>query len=399
MTFGARGLSASFNRFLASEQSGSVLLIVCTLFSLTLTNSPFGANYLPFWHTQLFGLRLDQWINDGLMAVFFLLIGLELERELYIGELSNPRNTLLPIIAAIGGMLAPALIHFAFNAGTPEQSGFGIPMATDIAFALGALALLGRRIPSSLKVFVVAFAVIDDLGAILIIATFYSAKLALVYLVAAFAIWAFLLLLGLRFRVMALWPYLIGGAVMWACMLKSGVHATLAGVMLAFAIPFANKRAEGKQSPSHRLEHLLSRPVAFFILPVFALANTCIPLESDWMSYLNQANNLGILAGLTLGKPLGITLLCLIAVIAGFCSLPPGLGWNHVIGAGFLGGIGFTMSIFIANLAFPDAPATINASKIAILLASLIAGVVGVLWVRLSCSKRNGQAGTVPPSQ
>ncbi len=317
------------------------------------------------------------------------MIGLELEREIYVGELSNPRNALLPIMAAAGGMLVPGLIHFAFNAGTPEQSGFGIPMATDIAFALGALALLGKRIPSSLKVFVVAFAVIDDLGAILIIAAFYSAKLHLFYLLMAFALWGALLLCNFRFRVMSLWPYIVAGVLMWAFMLKSGVHATLAGVLLAFAIPFSHKSEDAK-SPSHRLEHFIARPVAFFVLPVFALANTCIVLNADWVTYINQANSLGILAGLAVGKPLGITLFCLIAVVAGLCSLPGGVGWNHIIGAGFLGGIGFTMSIFIANLAFPGMPMTVDASKISILLASLIAGVVGLLWIRLSCRKRAG---------
>ena len=341
-----------------------------------------GADYLSFWQTHVGRLSLEHWINDALMAMFFLLIGLELERELYIGELSNFKNALLPIFAAIGGMVAPALIHFALNTGTPTQSGFGIPMATDIAFALGGLAILGNRISASLKVFVVAFAVIDDLGAIVIIAAFYAAELAIWYLVGALAVWALLVALN-RLRVMSLIPYLLGGALMWFLMLKSGVHATIAGVMLAFAIPFSAKD-EDKASPSHKLEHFLHKPVAFIILPIFALANTGVLVGADWMHDLTSANSLGIIAGLVIGKPLGVTFLCFVAVTCGICRLPADLNWRHVFGAGMLGGIGFTMSIFIANLAFAGNPETINASKMAILSASLLAGAAGFIWLRSS---------------
>lgn len=375
-------LSATFRRFLASEQSGGFLLIACTLLSLALSNATPGADYLAFWQTKIAGLSLEHWINDGLMAIFFLFIGLELERELYVGELSNFRKALLPMVAAVGGMVAPALIHYGFNAGMPTQAGFGIPMATDIAFALGALAILGRSIPSSLKVFIVAFAVMDDLGAIIIIAAFYTAQLSVAYLAAALAVWVLLLVCNRVFRIMALLPYLLGGALMWALMLKSGVHATLAGVLLAFAIPFSHK-LEDAESPSHRLEHALHRPVAFLILPIFALANTCIVIDPDWLAQLSGANSLGIIAGLLLGKPLGVALLCFSAVLVGLCRLPADLKWPHVIGAGFLGGIGFTMSIFIANLAFPDSPGAINASKMAILAASVSAGLLGMLWLKL----------------
>jgi NhaA family Na+:H+ antiporter len=375
-------LSNTFNRFFDSEKSSGVLLIAFTLFSILLANSAIGHEYLSFWQTHLAGLSLEHWINDGLMAIFFLLIGLELEREIYVGELSNFKNSLLPIVAALGGMLVPALIHFSLNQVTPTQDGIGIPMATDIAFALGVLAILGNKIPSSLKVFVVAFAVIDDLGAIVLIAVFYTAKLSVSYLLAAIFVWAVLIFLNRKFRVIALLPYLIGGAFMWYFMLKSGIHATVAGIMLAFAIPFSVKDND-QQSPSHKLEHFLHKPVAFIILPIFALANTGITIEAGWMNELISANNLGIALGLIFGKPLGVSLFCFFAVLAGICQLPEDLKWLHIIGAGILGGIGFTMSIFITNLAFPNDVETINSAKMAILLASLSAGALGFIWFKL----------------
>lgn len=373
-------LSKTFNEFFDSEKSGGILLIICTVLSLLVTNSSIGADYLSFWQRYMGSLSLEQWINDALMAIFFLLIGLELERELYCGELSNFRNALLPIFAALGGMVAPALIHFSLNTGMPTQSGMGIPMATDIAFALGVLAILGNRIPASLKVFIVAFAIIDDLGAIVIIAVFYTAKLSVWYLVGTLAVWASLIMLN-RFRIMSLIPYLLGGLLMWFFMLKSGVHATIAGVMLAFAIPFSDKD-EDKASPSYKLEHFLHKPVAFIILPIFALANTGILVGAEWIQNLTSMNSLGIIAGLIVGKPLGVTLFCLVAVLSGICRMPPDLNWRHVFGAGVLGGIGFTMSIFITNLAFAGNAETINAAKTAILSASLAAGIVGFLWLQ-----------------
>ena len=230
MEIAPRTLSNTFNKFFDSETSSGNLLIVCTVLSLVLTNSPIGPEYLSFWQRNVGGLSLEHWINDALMAIFFLFIGLELERELYIGELSNVKNALLPIVAAIGGMVAPALIHFSINAGTPTQAGIGIPVATDIAFALGVLATLGNRIPASLKVFVVAFAVIDDLGAIVVIAAFYTSQLSAWHLVGALAVWTLLFALNRLFRIVSLVPYLLGGALMWFLMLKSGIHATIAGV-------------------------------------------------------------------------------------------------------------------------------------------------------------------------
>lgn len=373
-------ITKTFQQFFDSEKSSGILLIICTVFSLVVTNSALGNQYLNFWQINFGGLSLAHWINDALMAIFFLLIGLELERELYSGELSNFKNALLPIFAAFGGIVTPALIHFTLNAGTPTQAGIGIPMATDIAFALGVLALLGSRIPQSLKVFIVAFAVIDDLSAILIIAVFYTAQLSIWYLAGALSVFALLIILNRFFHIIALAPYLLGGALMWFLMLKSGVHATVAGVMLAFAIPYSSKDND-VESPSHRLEHILHKPVAFVILPIFALANTSVVISADWMQSLISSNSIGIMAGLLIGKPLGVIVLCFIAVASGLCRLPPDLNWRHIFGAGILGGIGFTMSIFITNLAFAENIAVINASKTAILMGSLGAGAMGYLWL------------------
>jgi NhaA family Na+:H+ antiporter len=378
-----RKLSKTFKNFFDSEKSSGIVLIICTIVSLIVTNSALGTNYLSVWHASVGGLSVEHWINDGLMAIFFLFIGLELERELYSGELSDFKNALLPIFAAIGGILVPALIHFVFNFGTPAQAGIGIPMATDIAFALGVLALLGNRVPASLKIFLTALAVIDDLGAIIIIAVFYTAKLSIFYLAGAVLVFVILLAMNRFFRIKSLIPYLLGGALAWFLMLKSGVHATIAGVLLAFTIPYSAVE-DDEDSPSYKLEHFLHKPVAFVILPVFALANTGIVIGADAFQNLFSPNSSGIILGLTLGKPIGITLLSFIVVSLGICRLPLDLNWKHIFGAGLLGGIGFTMSIFITNLAFAGNAETINASKIAILLASLTAGTIGFLWLKLN---------------
>ena len=367
-----RFLSNTLKEFAASEKAGGTVLILCTLVSLLLANSPLGGQYLHFWDLPFAGLTVENWVNDALMAVFFLLIGLELERELYNGELSELKNALLPIVAAAGGIVVPALIHFGLNRGTPMQAGLGIPMATDIAFALGVLALLGSRVPPSLKIFLAALAVMDDLGAIVVIALFYTAEVSIGWLAAALAVFVLLVLLNRMGRVMALAPYLLGGVLMWFCMLKSGVHATIAGVLLAFAIPY-----------SARLEHLLHKPVAFLILPVFALANTGVTIGADWAQGLLTSNSLGIVLGLGAGKPVGIVLATFAAVSLGLCRLPSSLAWRHVLGAGLLGGIGFTMSIFITKLAFTGEAGVVNASKMAILAASLVSGVAGFTWLRL----------------
>jgi NhaA family Na+:H+ antiporter len=377
----SNGLSKTFTNFFNAEKWSGILLILCTVISLLLTNSSLGPSYLDFWRIELSGLTLEHWVNDGLMAVFFLFVGLELEREIYNGELSSFNNALLPIFAAVGGICVPALIHYSLNVGTTAQPGAGIPMATDIAFALGVLALLGDRIPASLKIFLTAVAVIDDLGAIIVIAVLYTTKVSLLYLFVALAIFILLVTCNTIFRVVRLVPYLIGGVLMWLCMLKSGVHATIAGVLLAFAIPFSAK-SDDTASPSHRLEHFLQKPVAFVILPIFALANTGIVIDAGgWQKDLFSSNGLGIIGGLVAGKPLGITLFCLIGIGCRLCRLPSDLSWQHILGAGFLGGIGFTMSIFITNLAFAGNAEIINGSKMSILLASIVAGVLGALWI------------------
>jgi NhaA family Na+:H+ antiporter len=370
-------LTRLFVDFFNSEKSGGLILIICTVFSLFAANSFLGAEYLNLWGYQLGGHSLQHWINDGLMTVFFLLIGLELEREIYAGELSDFRNASLPIFGALGGMLIPASLYLALNMNLQTQSGAGIPMATDIAFAIGILSLLGNRVPASLKVFLMALAIIDDLGAILIIAFFYTSELIWLNLLIAMGIFCLLLVFN-RMKIHRLFPYLIGGFLMWYFMLHSGIHATITGVLLAFAIPFGDG---GEKSPSFRLQHFLHLPVAFFILPLFALANTGIILGSDWYHSLGEPGSLGIFIGLILGKPLGILMFSIAAVALGLCALPTDLKWKHIIGAGFLGGIGFTMSIFITLLAY-DQALLVNNSKIAVLIASTIAGIIGYLWLR-----------------
>jgi NhaA family Na+:H+ antiporter len=376
-------LTKLFNEFFESEKAGGLILIFCTILSLFLSNSFLQTGYLHFWHLKIAGDSLEHWINDGLMTFFFLLIGLELEREIYIGELSDLRNARLPIFAAIGGMLIPAGLFLLLNYETSTQNGSGIPMATDIAFALGILSLLGNRVPATLKVFLTALAVIDDLGAVLVIAIFYTNTLSLANLFIALGIYALLLVLKFR-KVYNLIPYIIGGVAMWYFMLNSGIHATITGVLLAFAIPFR----KDEKSPSHTLQHFLHKPVAFFILPLFALANTCITLNPNWTAGLTHSNSLGIIIGLVIGKPLGVLLFSFAGVASGICVLPNDLKWNHIAGAGFLAGIGFTMSIFVTLLAFEDG-VIINMSKIAVLLASLVAAVIGFILLKSSLKNQN----------
>lgn len=373
-------LTRTFKAFFESEKSGGILLLFVTLLSLYLANSPIQTEYIAFWNTQLGHHSITHWINDGLMAIFFLLIGLELEREMYDGELSSIKNAALPIFGALGGMVVPAGIFLLLNFGTITQNGAGIPMATDIAFAIGILSLLGSRVPASLKIFLTALAVIDDLGAILVIAIFYTDTIAFLNLFIAFAIMGGLFILNRR-KVHSLIPYLIGGVAMWYFMLNSGVHATITGVLLAFVIPFGDG---GKKTSSYRLQHFLHQPVAFFILPLFAIANTCIAIDSNWHEGLNHPNTIGIITGLVIGKPLGIWLFSFLSVRLGICALPSDLRWKDILGAGMLGGIGFTMSIFITLLAFKnDGEEVITYSKIAILIASFIAGMLGFLWLKL----------------
>lgn len=372
-----------FREFFESEKAGGLILIAVTIVSLIIANSNYGEVYDSFWHHKLVGLSIEHWINDGLMAIFFLLIGLELEREIYIGELSDFRNALLPFSGALGGMLIPAGLFALINSGLPSAAGSGIPMATDIAFAIGILSLLGNKVPLSVKVFLTALAVIDDLGAILVIAIFYSSNISLNYLFASLTVFALLLLLN-RLKVHRVWPYIVGGIAMWFFMLNSGIHATITGVLLAFAIPFGNGN---HKTSSSKIQHFLHKPVAFLILPIFALANTSINFEGNIIDALRSPISLGILLGLVVGKPLGILLFSWISVRLKISILPTDLNWGRLLGIGMLAGIGFTMSIFIALLAFTDS-AMINNSKLAILAGSLLSGILGFVWLSIVLKRK-----------
>jgi Na+:H+ antiporter, NhaA family len=369
-------LTKLFTDFFNSERAAGLILILCTALSLILANTAFGQNYIHLWHTNLLEKPAEFWINDGLMTLFFLMVGLEIERELYIGELTDVKQALLPVLAAVGGILVPALIHFGFNKGTDTQNGFGIPMATDIAFSLGILSLLGSRVPASLKVFLTALAIIDDLGAILIIALFYSKGLSVLYLGGAAALFGLMLVLN-RSRMHKTWIYLLLGCILWFFLYRSGIHPTITGVLLAFAIPFGNG---DEHSPSYHLQHQLHKIVTLAVLPLFALANTAIAIPASFASNLTTANGLGIILGLVVGKPLGIFLFAFAGIALRFCTLPADLKKSHLFGAGLLAGIGFTMSIFITLLAFTD-PTIIDGSKISIIVASVLSGLAGYTWL------------------
>jgi len=372
-------LTRLYHEFFKSEKTGGLILVFVTMLSIGLANSSLQTAYINFWQFDIGGHSILHWINDGLMTIFFLLIGLELEREIFKGELSDIKNASLPIFGALGGMIFPAMLYFLFNFNTDRLAGAGIPTATDIAFAIGILSLLGNRVPLSLKIFLTALAVIDDLGAIIIIAVFYTTSIAFVNLFIALGIFVGLILLN-QLKIHNLIPYLICGVAMWYFMLHSGVHATITGVLLAFAVPFEKG---GEKTPSYILQHFLHKPVAFFILPLFALANTCITIGDDWIIGLGQTSSLGIIAGLVIGKPLGIFIFSSIGVAIGLCALPKGLKWKNIIGAGFIAGIGFTMSIFITLLAF-DNEVLVNNSKFAIIIASVLAGFIGFIILKLT---------------
>lgn len=388
-------LTAPFRRFAKLQSASGVLLLACAALALAWANSPLAPLYhawkefpvLPFdAHGAPFSFAL--FVNDVLMAVFFLGVGLEIKRELLEGELASRRKAMLPLAGALGGMLAPALIYAALNAGGPAARGWGVPMATDIAFALGVILLLGKRVPPGLKVFLVALAILDDLGAILVIALFYTDHLAPLWLGAALALIVALALLN-RARITHPLPYLLGGVALWIATFQSGVHATLAGVALAFCIPARpgpRERALGlKHDLQARFEHALHPWVSFAILPLFAVANAGVALSPSVVGALGEPLGLGILGGLLLGKPLGITLAAWLAVRLGLAALPQGVRWGQMAGAGLLGGIGFTMSIFIAGLAFAD-PARLDGAKLSVLAASLTAGICGYLVLRLGAS-------------
>jgi Na+:H+ antiporter, NhaA family len=371
-----------FKSFFENEKSSGIVLILFTLISLFLANSSFSEFYKHIWHSQLGGIKVEVLINDGLMTFFFLLIGLELKREFLVGELSSLKKALLPVMSALGGMLVPAAIYFYFNYGTDTISGYGIPMATDIAFALGALSLLGKKVPLSIKVFLTALAVIDDLGAIIVIAIFYTNDLQIMYLFSALAIF-FLLLLIKKYKVNNLWIYLTGGVIMWMFMHSSGIHATITGVLLAFTIPSDDTI---KNCPSSKLQSFLHIPVPFIVLPIFAMANTAVHIGAEWDTYFGENLSKGILFGLLIGKPLGIALFTFLAVKLKISQLPGKMNWQQVIGVGFLGGIGFTMSIFVTLLAFDDIELQ-DKAKFVILITSVLAGFIGFIWLKLALNK------------
>ena len=374
-----------FRKFFHSGKVGGIILLICVIISLIIANSGLASSFSNFLATP-FGFTnsmvdltytTSAWVNDGLMAIFFLLVGLEIKRELIEGELSNLKKASLPVLAAIGGMIVPALIYFFFNKNESTASGWGIPMATDIAFALAIIALLGKNVPASLKIFLAALAIVDDLGAILVIAIFYTNQIHWMYLLIATAIFGFLLLLN-YFKVTSLWFYLIPGVFLWYFVHHSGIHATIAGVLLAFTIPTNNTAVE---SPLEKLEHFLSVPVNFLIMPIFALVNTNITFESGMLAGLNSPLGYGIIIGLFVGKTIGVTFFSWFAVKIKLAKLPSGASWKHIMGVGMLAGIGFTMSIFIALLSFSD-DFHITEAKFAILCASVIAGVVGFVFLK-----------------
>jgi len=415
-----------FQEFAKQEAASGIVLLVCTAIALLWANSPWSEAYTSIWQMMLtigagsfvLSKPLLLWINDGLMAIFFFVVGLEIKREVLAGELSSLKQAALPIAAALGGIVVPATLYALLNAGTPGGSGWGIPMATDIAFALGLLALLGSRVPVALKIFLTALAIIDDIAAVLVIAVFYTANLSMMSLAIAAVLFGFLLLLN-RLGVFAIGAYIFVGIFLWLAVLKSGVHATIAGVALALVIPARpridsrefvekaqmlldrlsakpTKKTETKpeeqhqaavqsletyckyvEAPLHRLEHTLHPWVAFFIMPVFALANAGVTFGGELGAAVTHPVSLGILAGLVLGKQIGITLFSWLAVRSKIAELPRGISWAHIHGVGCLGGVGFTMSLFIAALAFGGTQ-LLPVAKIGILLASLISALAGL---------------------
>lgn len=375
----------AFKDFLRSGQIGGVILLVCVAISLFIANSSYANSFSELLATELgisfgsgvYSFSVSAWINDALMAVFFLLVGLEIKREMVEGELSSLKKASLPVIAAIGGMLVPAFIYFLLNKDQSTASGWGIPMATDIAFALAIISMLGKSVPTSLKVFLAALAIVDDLGAILVIALFYTNEVHANYLLMAGGI--MLLLLAFNFfNIKPLYFYLVPGLFLWYFIHHSGIHATIAGVLLALTIPTNNTSIE---SPLEKLEHLLNGPVNYFIMPAFALANTNITFQKEMITGLTSPLGLGVIIGLFAGKTIGVTLFSWIAVKLKLGSLPSRSGWKHIIGLGMLAGIGFTMSIFISLLSFAD-ELHVTEAKFAILCASVISGLAGFFFLK-----------------
>lgn len=382
----------TFKSFLNSSTGGGILLFVFLIISLIIANTslaePFNSLLTTVigYESETIHLKysISLWINDGLMAIFFLLVGLEIKRELVEGELSSPRQAALPILAAIGGAVVPAIIYSGFNLGLETAHGWGIPMATDIAFALAVISMLGDRVPASLKIFLAALAIVDDLLAILVIAFFYSTELHTTYLLYAGAIFALLMLFN-RFGVKSIWMYIVPGVFIWYFIHHSGIHATIAGVLVAMTLPTT---VDAKESPLEKLEHILAKPVNFIIVPLFALVNTNITFQSEMIGGLSSDMGLGIIVGLFVGKTLGIFTTCYICIKSGLAKLPELASWKHIVGVGMLGGIGFTMSIFVSLLSFND-PLHIEEAKLAILVGSIISGVSGYMFLNAVSKKHS----------
>ena len=380
-----------FKKFFHSSQSSGIILILCVAISLLIANSSLGESFQNLLDknigTELFHLNypLSIWINDGLMAIFFLLVGLEIKREIVEGELSNFKSASLPIIAAIGGMIVPAIIYFLFNHGTEYAKGWGIPMATDIAFSLAIISMLGRKVPLSLKIFLAALAIVDDLGAILVIAVFYTDQIHWDYLALSALMLTILVALNF-FNFKKHIFYIIPGLFLWYFMHHSGIHATIAGVLLAFTIPTNISTTE--ISPLEKLEQKLHLPVNFLIMPIFALANTNITFQSGMVDGLFTNFGYGIILGLFLGKLLGITFFSWIFIKLKISSLPDQSSWTQLMGAALLAGIGFTMSIFIALLSFKGHPEIQDEAKFAVLVASVISGFAGYSLLRYVGKKK-----------
>lgn len=376
---------SAIRRFLEGQSSAGLFLMGTAALALVLANSPFAAAYEATFHAYLGPLSVAHWINDALMAVFFLLVGLEIKREMLDGQLSSWSRRILPGIAALGGMAVPALAFYAFNTGETAK-GWAIPAATDIAFALGVISLLGNRVPASLRIFLAALAIMDDLGAVIIIALFYTAQISVPDLMGAALVIAVLFALN-RFRVRLLTPYMLLGAILWIFVFRSGIHATLAGVVLALTIPMdmTPGRSDGDAaSPLHRLEHALHIPVGFLIVPLFALANAGVPILGLPPEALSAPVTLGVASGLLLGKPVGVFGLSMLAVRLGLADAPAHASRMQMLGVALLCGIGFTMSLFIALLAFPDAPMLQSEAKIGILAGSFVSGLLGFVVLRLA---------------
>ncbi|MEE1656893.1 Na+/H+ antiporter NhaA [Microvirga sp. CF3062] len=368
-------------RFFDSEASGGMILMGVTVIALVVANSPLAGAYFGLLKTYVLGLSVLHWINDALMAVFFLLVGLEIKREMLDGQLSTWPRRMLPGIAALGGMVVPALVYLAITWNEPHlRSGWAIPAATDIAFALGVLAVLGSRVPTSLKIFLTALAILDDLGAIIIIALFYTSDLSLMMLGAA-ALCLVVLIAFNRFGITALLPYLAVGAVLWFFVLKSGIHATLAGVALALTIPLQAdpKKTRAEDAPLHRLEHALHKPVAYAIIPIFGLANAGVPLSGLSLDAILSPLPLGIALGLFIGKQAGVYAFSELAIRLNLADVPAGATRAQCYGVALLCGIGFTMSLFIGALAFPDQPELSDATKIGVLMGSALSAIAGYL--------------------